>query len=103
MNKTITNHISEYLDFCQSNKRLDPKTVKAYKIDLTQFVTSPSVSSVEDISSENIKKYIANLHIPGRKCGQKYILQYLRLIFNVFVSNLSTLLIFHNLHRNGFL
>ena len=62
MNKTITNHISEYLDFCQSNKRLDPKTVKAYKIDLTQFVTSLSVSSVEDISSENIKKYIANLH-----------------------------------------
>ena len=62
MNKTITNHISEYLDFCQSNKRLDPKTVKAYKIDLTQFVTSLSVSSVEDISSEIIKKYIANLH-----------------------------------------
>lgn len=62
MSKTITNHISEYLDFCQSNKRLDPKTVKAYKIDLTQFVTSLSVSSVEDISSENIKKYIANLH-----------------------------------------
>lgn len=62
MNKTITNHISEYLDFCQSNKRLDPKTVKAYKIDLTQFVTSLSVSSVEDISSENTKKYIANLH-----------------------------------------
>ena len=62
MNKSITNHISDYLDFCRANKRLDPKTIKAYKIDLTQFAASMTIAVVEDITSEILNKYIANLH-----------------------------------------
>ena len=62
MNESITNHISEYLDFCQSNKRLDPKSIKAYRIDLTQFAASMPITIAEDITSEILKRYIANLH-----------------------------------------
>lgn len=62
MNKSITNHISNYLSFCRANKRLDPKTIKAYKIDLTQFAASMTIAVVEDITSEILNKYIANLH-----------------------------------------
>ena len=29
--------ITDYLDFCQYQKRLDAKTLKAYKTDLKQF------------------------------------------------------------------
>ncbi len=30
--------VNKYLDFCQNNKRLDAKTIKAYRLDLCQFV-----------------------------------------------------------------
>lgn len=62
MNKSITNHISNYLSFCRENKRLDPKTIKAYKIDLTQFAANMPIAVVEDITSEILQKFIANLH-----------------------------------------
>ena len=68
MNKSITNHISNYLSFCRANKRLDPKTIKAYMIDLTQFAANMTIAVVEDITSEILKKHIANLH---RKCKPK--------------------------------
>ena len=29
--------IESYLDYCAKQKRLDEKTIKAYRIDLTQF------------------------------------------------------------------
>ena len=35
--QTLNNLITEYLNYCQVNKKLDTKTIKAYKIDLTQF------------------------------------------------------------------
>lgn len=62
MNKSITNHISEYLSFCQYNKRLDPKTVKAYKIDLSQFAATLSTDIINDITPNTIKDFIAYLH-----------------------------------------
>lgn len=62
MNNPITNNISNYLAFCQSNKRLDTKTIKAYKIDLTQFSDSLPITDIKDITSEILKSYIANLH-----------------------------------------
>lgn len=37
MNNTATSIIEEYLNYCKTQKRLDHKTIKAYRIDLTQF------------------------------------------------------------------
>lgn len=34
---TLKNYISEYIEYCEYRKRLDSKTLKAYKIDLKQF------------------------------------------------------------------
>ncbi len=33
----LNNYITEYIEYCEYRKRLDPKTLKAYKIDLIQF------------------------------------------------------------------
>lgn len=54
--------IDNYLEYCKNQKRLDNKTLKAYRIDLCQFVNNISVSSVSDISVDVLEKYIAWLH-----------------------------------------
>ena len=36
--ENLQTHIKSYLDFCKYQKRLDAKTLKAYKIDLEQFM-----------------------------------------------------------------
>ena len=33
-------HVNSYLEYCQYQKRLDTKTLKAYKIDLRQLLGS---------------------------------------------------------------
>lgn len=54
--------ISNYLEFCQSQKRLDKKTVKAYRIDLRQFSEQMSANEAADITPEALEQYIASLH-----------------------------------------
>ncbi len=34
---TLNNYIAEYIEYCEYRKRLDPKTLKAYWIDLKQY------------------------------------------------------------------
>ena len=34
---TLDNYIAEYLEYCEYRKRLDAKSIKAYRIDLKQF------------------------------------------------------------------
>ena len=34
---TLSNYITEYIEYCEYRKRLDPKTLKAYRIDLKQY------------------------------------------------------------------
>lgn len=59
---TFETLIKEYLDFCQYQKRLDPKTLKAYRIDLRQFREQLSVSCVSQISVEMLEAFIGTLH-----------------------------------------
>lgn len=33
----LQTHVTDYLDYCQNQKRLDAKTLRAYRIDLSQF------------------------------------------------------------------
>lgn len=59
--------MNQYLTYCRTQKRLDGKTLKAYRIDLTQFGTSlaaafPSASSISDISPAILESYVATLH-----------------------------------------
>ena len=51
-----------YLEYCQNQKRLDSKTLKAYRIDLKQFQSGISVTEANDITPEVLENYIASLH-----------------------------------------
>ncbi len=54
--------ITNYLEYCQVQKRLDEKTLKAYRIDLRQFSEHFAKTEITDISSEMLEVYIAKLH-----------------------------------------
>lgn len=53
--------ISQYLLDCQYQKGLDPKTIKAYRIDLAQFSVLMGQSN-SGLAREGIMEYISNLH-----------------------------------------
>lgn len=58
---TLDNHIELYLDYCKYRKRLDSKTLKAYRIDLKQYAAYSNTSY--DFYSRNIlDSYITILH-----------------------------------------
>ena len=58
---TLNNYITQYLEHCQYRKRLDPKTLKAYQIDLKQYISScPSLKNA--LSKEAVDRYITDLH-----------------------------------------
>ena len=57
--------IQEYLTYCEVQKRLDEKTLKAYRIDLRQFreqLCSDQTVSIEHIDSTALEQYAATLH-----------------------------------------
>ena len=59
---TLQKQLNNYLEFCQFQKRLDSKTLKAYRIDLAQFVRQVSVDNISTITPDILEKYIATLH-----------------------------------------
>lgn len=60
--KNLETTISQYLTFCDEQKRLDAKTIKAYRIDLTQFRRQISTCDPSTITSDMLERYIASLH-----------------------------------------
>lgn len=58
---TLENYIVEYLEYCEFRKRLDGKSLKAYKIDLQQY--NSFACDLDDYLSKNIvDSFITNLH-----------------------------------------
>ena len=53
--------ISRYLLDCKYQKDLDPKTLKAYRIDLEQFSVLISKNNLE-MTREGLMEYISDLH-----------------------------------------
>lgn len=54
--------IKKYLEYCNNQKRLDKKTLKAYKIDLRQFSEQTSSQEIAQITFKTLEDYIAKLH-----------------------------------------
>ena len=54
--------MKDYLEFCSTQKCLDEKTLKAYRIDLRQFSEQICATKVSEINSVILEKYIAILH-----------------------------------------
>ena len=57
--QTLTHN---YLEHCQYQKRLDAKTLKAYRIDLTQFHNKCEFPEIGAITPELLETFIAGLH-----------------------------------------
>ena len=55
----LTNQITQYLQMCQLEKNLSPDTLKAYRIDLTQFATFVHEDTVDKIL---LSRYVAHLN-----------------------------------------
>lgn len=59
---TLQAHIKNYLEYCNTQKCLDAKTLKAYQIDLRQFSEQLTISDTTEIASFELENYIAELH-----------------------------------------
>lgn len=59
---TLHNLISEYLQYCKLNKRLDDNTIRAYHIDLSQFTSHFNDTEIELIYPSKIEDFISKLH-----------------------------------------
>lgn len=60
--KNLQEYIKSYLEYCQVQKRLDAKTLRAYRIDLTQFSEYIQPTDILEITPEILENFIANLH-----------------------------------------
>lgn len=70
--QSIIQPIHQYLDFCQYQKKLDSKTIKAYRIDLTQFDTYLQQENLS-LNRLSVLQYIKqlNLHYKPRSVNRK--------------------------------
>lgn len=58
----LEENIKIYLEYCRTQKRLDEKTLKAYRIDLRQFSAKLPTQDITEITSGILENYIAELH-----------------------------------------
>ncbi|MCL1997482.1 MAG: tyrosine-type recombinase/integrase [Turicibacter sp.] len=58
----IKNEIKGYLSYCENQKKLNPKSIKAYSVDLAQFTAHLEKTGENGITKTEIHSYIADLH-----------------------------------------
>ena len=58
---TLNDYITEYIEYCKYRKRLDSKTLKAYKIDLKQYEDF-CTDLYDFFSKRTVDGFITNLH-----------------------------------------
>lgn len=54
--------MEQYLNYCKHQKGLDPKTIKAYYLDLTQFFTIIGAVDISQVTPRHIEAYVSTLH-----------------------------------------
>lgn len=59
---TLFTTTENYLEYCKTQRRLDWKTLKAYRTDLNQFTSFFNTDQVCTLSIADIEKYIGYLH-----------------------------------------
>ncbi|MGN0151930.1 MAG: site-specific integrase [Wujia sp.] len=58
---SLQTYINHYLEYCQNQKRLDKKTLKAYGIDLRQFAEQLHDIDILEITPLILENYITKL------------------------------------------
>ena len=77
MNNTISDYIYMYLQYCQHQKKLSHNTLRAYQIDMAQFIvylnSHAADRSPKEIDKKTIQAYVDNLatHYAPRSCKRK--------------------------------
>lgn len=59
--KSLSRNIAEYIEYCTYRKRLDSKTLKAYRIDLNQYTTF-CASRKDCFGKHTVDDFITGLH-----------------------------------------
>lgn len=54
--------IQKYLRYCEGQRRLDSKTLKAYRIDLEQYCACFVDANISDITIPDIENYVTEMH-----------------------------------------
>lgn len=62
MTNTLISIITDYITYCETQKRLSSKTLKAYCTDLTQFSNFIQISDINLISISDIESFIGYLN-----------------------------------------
>ncbi len=75
---------NEYLKYCRNQKRLDEKTLKAYRIDLAQFYAALSSTDIIEITPAVLENYIADLHQKYKPKTVKRKIASLKALFHYF-------------------
>ena len=81
---TLQTQIDHYLEYCQNQKRLDAKTLKAYRIDLNQFHNQIPSSDISEITPKILENYIAKLHQKYKPKTVKRKIASLKALFHYF-------------------
>jgi len=78
---TLNRHITDYLSFCEHQKKLSEKTIKAYKIDLAQFAEHAGEYPLPP-TKICITDYVLKLHERYKPKSAKRKIAALRAFFN---------------------
>lgn len=81
---TLQQLTNDYLKYCRNQKRLDEKTLKAYRIDLAQFHAALSSTNILDITPAVLENYIAGLHQKYKPKTVKRKIASLKALFHYF-------------------
>ena len=76
--------LTNYLEYCQRQKRLDEKTLRAYRIDLTQFFNHVRLTDILEVTPEILENFIAELHQTYRPKTVKRKIASLKAFFHYF-------------------
>lgn len=82
--KILTNYIMEYIEYCEYRKRLDCKTLKAYRIDLRQYEEYCDNTN-EYLCKNTVDSFITNLHRQYKPKTVKRKIASLKAFFNYLV------------------
>lgn len=80
----LQTHLTNYLEYCKKQKRLDEKTLRAYRIDLTQFFDHVRLADILEVTPEILENFIAELHQTYRPKTVKRKIASLKAFFHYF-------------------
>lgn len=80
----LETQVTNYLNYCRNQKRLDEKTLRAYRIDLDKFCRAVEPDKILDITSETLEVYIAGLHQKYKPKTVKRKIASLKALFHYF-------------------